>query len=240
MVNAGQTGHGALQAGVVASYSTPEVVETYRERMYAPLRQWERTLLDLVHGPAGTVVVMGCGSGREAFGLEDRDWQVIAVDVTAALLEVARAEGRARGSTIRFELTDGVHLPASDASTDAVTLWSQVLGNVPTRAGRAALMADVHRILKPGRVASFSVHDRARTFLQLQPGEIVSVNDPESGDVFVVERDGGVERLNHYFDEDEIHSLANGAGFDDIHLWHTSDLGEAWDNVYVAAVTKPR
>jgi SAM-dependent methyltransferase len=227
-----------LQDNVVRSYSVPEVVDRYRQRAAADLRRWEEALLASVMPEPGTVLVVGCGSGREAFALEDRGWTVTAVDVTPALLEVALGEARARDSEVRFELVDGVDLPLQDDAVDAVTLWSQVLNNVPTRAGRAVLMREAHRVLTPGGVVSFSVHDRIRTMARVAPEMIVSVDDPEPGDLVLLEREGGVERLNHYFDKAEITTMCTEAGFSSLQIWHTSDLGEAWNNVFVAAARK--
>jgi hypothetical protein len=67
---------------------------------------------------------------------------------------------------------------------------------------------------------------------------VVARDDPEPGDLLLQEREGGVVRLNHYFDEDEIRSLCADAGFDEPHVWHCSDLGEAFHNLYVVAATK--
>jgi SAM-dependent methyltransferase len=227
-----------LQDEIVRSYSAPEVVEQYRKRMAAGLRRWEDTILDRAHPTVGTVLVIGCGTGREAFALESRGWRVKAVDVTPALLDVARAEGGRRGSRIEFELTDGTRLPIDDDAVTAVTLWSQVLGNVPTRAGRLALMKEARRALSPGGSISFSAHDRDRTRPEISPEQIVSLDEPEVGDLVFRERQGGVARLNHYFDHDEVHTLCSGAGFEGTQIWHTSDLGEVWGNVFVVVASK--
>ena len=45
-------------------------------------------------------------------------------------------------------------------------------------------------------------------------------------------------RLNHYFDHDE--ALRSAAGFEGTRVWHTSELGEAWGNVFVVAAIKLR
>ncbi|MGE3449286.1 MAG: class I SAM-dependent methyltransferase [Microbacteriaceae bacterium] len=206
--------------------------------MTAGLRPWERALLESVHAQVGSVLVIGCGTGREAFALEGHGWTVTAIDVTPALLAIAREEATRRASSTRFELIDGARVPIADATVTAVTLWSQVLNNVPTRAGRLALLREAHRVLVPGGVVSFSVHDRDRTLPRLSPDQIVSVDEPEPGDLVLIEQEGGVRRLNHYFDDDEVQRLCSDAGFDVPRVWHSSDLGEAWDNLFVVAATK--
>src|ERR671918_1929252 len=88
-----------LQDNVVRSYSVPEVVDRYRQRAAADLRRWEEALLASVMPEPGTVLVVGCGSGREAFALEDRGWTVTAGGVHPAPPEVAPrgAPGRHSG-----------------------------------------------------------------------------------------------------------------------------------------------
>jgi ubiquinone/menaquinone biosynthesis C-methylase UbiE len=144
----------AVQDQIVRSYSAPEVVEQYRQRMMAGLRRWEEAVLERVHPEVGSVLVIGCGSGREAFALESLGWKVKAVDSTPALLDIARTEAARRGSGIEFQLTGGVRLPFDDAAVTAVTLWAQVLGNVPTRPGRVALMREASRVLSGGGTGS--------------------------------------------------------------------------------------
>ncbi len=230
----------ALQDEVVRSYSAPEVVEQYRQRMGAGLRRWEDAVLERAYPNVGSVLVVGCGTGREAFALESRGWKVKAVDVTPALLGIACAEAARRGSGIEFQLTDGVCLPLADAAVTAVTLWAQVLGNVPTRAARLALLQEARRVLSAGGTLSFSAHDRDRTLPELSPEQVVSLDEPEPGDLVLREKEGGVARLNHYFDHNEVEALCSAAGFEDIRVWHTSDLGEAWANVFVVAASKLR
>jgi SAM-dependent methyltransferase len=226
----------ALRDEVVRGYSAPGAVEHYRARMAAGLRRWEDAVLERAHPTVGSVLVIGCGTGREAFALESRGWKVKAVDVTPALLDIARAEAGRRGSGIEFELTNGLRLPIDDAAVTAVTLWSQVLGSVPTRRARLALMQEARRALCAGGAVSLSVHDRVRTMPEVSPGQIMSLDVPEPGDLVLRdEREGGAARLNHYFDHDEVHNLCSTAGFEDIQVWHTSDLGERWGNVFVAA-----
>jgi len=230
----------ALRAGVIASYSTPEAIERYRDRLGQGLRRWERTLLSTVMSEPGEVLVVGCGTGREAFALEELGWTVTGVDITPALVDIARAEAHTRHSSVRFHLIDGERFPVSSGSMHAVTLWAQVLNNVPTHSGRVNLMREACRVLAPGSAATFSVHDRALTLTEVDPDRIVSTDEPEAGDLFVLDPDTGIAGLNHYFDEGEVRRLCAEAGFDVLDLAHTSDLGESWGNVFVGTALKSR
>lgn len=220
------------------SYSTPAAVDKYRSRAGEGLRTWEAAVVRQ-HLPAnGVVLVLGCGAGREAFALEERGYSVTGADVASALMEVARALARERDSAVRFELVDGHTLPFGEATFDAVTLWSQLLGNVPGATGRLSLLREARRVLRRGGVLSLSAHDRGRTMPLVQADALVSTDEPEPGDLYLREEDESTTRYWHYFSPDELRDLCARAGFDGPLVVHTSDLGQQWDSVLVAVCVK--
>jgi SAM-dependent methyltransferase len=224
----------ALKAQVRDSYATPEALAVYRQRVDQGLRIWEAAVVRQ-HFPArGRVLTLGCGAGRESFALEQLGYDTTGADISRPLLAIATEIGRQRGHRAAFSLIDGEVLPFGDGAFDVVTLWAQMLDNVPSRAGRLALMREVHRILRPGGLATCSVHDDERTRPQLDPASIVSAEVPEPGDLVLYEPREAATRYCHLFRRDELADLARDAGFRDLLIRHTSDLGESWNNVFVA------
>lgn len=231
--------HGDLLRGVIEGYSTDEKIAFYRDRAREGFRRWEEAVLAAHMPNPGRVVVVGCGTGRESFALEELGWDVLGVDVTPRMIDVAREDARARGSRTRFGVTDGTlnDVEVEDA-VDAVTLWAQLLNNVVGADGRALVLKNVHRLLRPGGVVSLSVHDRDRTLPKIEPERLISIDDPEPGDV-ITAYDVTGPSFNHYVTEAELRSMLAVAGFVDIELLHTDDLGERWDNVFVAVCRRP-
>jgi SAM-dependent methyltransferase len=226
------------RAAVIAqlrdSYSTPQALAIYRQRVDQGLRIWE-TAVVRQHFPArGRVLTLGCGAGRETFALEQLGYDTSGVDVSRPLLDIAAEIARARGHRASLSLVDGDILPFVDRAFDVVTLWAQMLGDVPSRAGRLALLREVRRVLGPAGLATCSVHDDAHTRPELAPADIVSADSPEPGDLVIHERREAATRYRHLFTRDELLDLTQGAGFNDVRIVHTSDLGEAWGNVFVA------
>ncbi len=215
-------------------YSTNEKIDFYRERARDGLRGWEQAVVAAHMPTPGRALVVGCGTGRESFALEALGWEVIGVDVTPRMVEVARELGARRGSRTRFAVTDGtLDDVVLDGPVDAVTLWAQVLNNVVGARGRARLLANAYRLLRPGGVISLSVHDCDRTLPKIEPDRLVSINEPEPGDV-ITAYDVTGPSYNHYVSESELRSMLASAGFVDADVLHTDDLGESWDNVFVA------
>ena len=108
-----------------------------------------------------------------------------------------------------------------------------MLDNVPSHGGRVALLREVRRVLRMGGLATYSVHDDERTRPTLESAVVVSADSPERGDLVLHERREDAVRYVHYFARDELLGLAHDAGFAGSTICHTSDLGEAWDNVFV-------
>jgi SAM-dependent methyltransferase len=96
---------------------------------------------------AARIIDYGCGYGRITALVQQQGFpNVEGVDISAHLI------GRARQShpTLKFRvLPHPPALPCPDASVDAVLLFA-VLTCIPTDAGQRNLVAELHRVLRPG------------------------------------------------------------------------------------------
>ncbi|MGY0459856.1 class I SAM-dependent methyltransferase [Kitasatospora sp. cg17-2] len=103
--------------------------------------------------PAAALLDYGCGYGRLAgdlLGLGFRD--IEGVDVAPGLIARARAEQPAARFTV---LTDPPRLDRPDGSYDAAFLFA-VLTCVPDDDAQRALVAELHRVLRPGGLLHLS------------------------------------------------------------------------------------
>jgi ubiquinone/menaquinone biosynthesis C-methylase UbiE len=97
-----------------------------------------------------TVLDLGSGAGIDCF-LASRQvgpsGRVIGVDMTPEMIERARANQRAGGyDNVEFRLGEIEALPVADSSVDVVI--SNCVLNLST--DKARVLADVHRVLRPG------------------------------------------------------------------------------------------
>ena len=226
--------HDALRQTVVERYSSPVDVECYRRRVAEGLREWERRVVGRDMRPS-SVLCIGCGGGRESFALEALGYEVTGMDMVAAQVESARAAARERHSTARFLVYDGKRLPFADQSFGAVTMWSQVLGNVPGASSRLALLCETRRVLSAGGVLSLSVHERAKTLALLESSgdRYRYPEEGEPGDLLIEAPSGG-ECYWHYFHADELEGICRDAGYREVKINTSGDLGQEWDNLLVA------
>jgi len=99
--------------------------------------------------PDMEVLEFGCGTGTTAIHHAPHVKHILATDVSAKMLEIARRKADAAGVTnVTFQQVDIDDLDVPDASVDVV-MGHSILHLVEDR---DAVIAKVHRMLKPGGV----------------------------------------------------------------------------------------
>jgi len=114
-----------------------------------------RTLLLLAGDVAGRDVCdLGCGEGHLARALAGRGVRVVGVDLSARLLEIARARTADAGVAVTYVCDDAQALTALPAGAFDAVLCSLALMDI---ADLAAVYAAVARVLRPGGRFAFAV-----------------------------------------------------------------------------------
>jgi 2-polyprenyl-6-hydroxyphenyl methylase/3-demethylubiquinone-9 3-methyltransferase len=91
---------------------------------------------------------LGCGYGRVALRMATCCAEVVAIDVTPASIELARALAAEQRLPCRFEVMDALALAFPDASFDAVACVQN--GICAFRVDTQDLVAEALRVLRPG------------------------------------------------------------------------------------------
>ena len=128
----------------------------------------------------------GCGTGNYTRALAHQVGRVTAVDLSPAMLAVARAklEAEATAGRVRFQEGSITDLPLAEASLDGV-MFNQVLhhledGADPTYPGHGRAVREAFRVLKPGGVVVINVctHEQLEQgfwYYDLIPGALDAV-----------------------------------------------------------------
>ena len=227
-----------LKVSVLACNSTNEDIKIFGKRSFEGLRKWERSIVDRFMTP-GKVLSIGCGGGREVFALEKCGYEITGIDVSKEQIEGAKKARDEINSTAQFTLYDGRQIPFGNSYFDAITLWSQVIGNVPGAEQRLSLIWECYRVLDKDGILSLSAHNIERTMPRLRESgtEFVELEGGDQGDLLLKMHDG-LQCYWHYFTQKELRDLCCDAGFG-IALESTSEqLGQEWDNLDIVVCKK--
>jgi SAM-dependent methyltransferase len=130
------------------------------------LREADARLLGEVRGRR--VLELGCGAAAAARWLATEGAQVAAMDLSAGMLRHAVAGAERTGVRVPLVQADALALPFQDA---AFSIVCTAFGAVPFVADSAAVMREVHRVLRPGGRWVFSVTHPMRWIFLDDPGE---------------------------------------------------------------------
>ena len=125
------------------------IAERYAADPIKDMAGYERTLerTAALLNPTDSVVEIGCGTGTTALRLAPSVSRIIASDVSPAMIAIARKKAEAQGcANVTFEAR-AAEEPGGPAGLHDAVLAFNVLHLV---ADRAAVLAEAHRLLKPG------------------------------------------------------------------------------------------
>lgn len=109
----------------------------------------------------GTLVDLGCGTGRLLLPFARRGFRCLAVDLSPPMLEVVRQKAARQGLVIDRVLANLVQLDClRDEMADYVLCMFSTLGMIRGRPNRRQVLRHMARILRPGGTLVLHVHNR--------------------------------------------------------------------------------
>jgi len=117
----------------------------------------------------GSVLDLGCGTGRHLTALARNGHPCTGVDLSWPMLEIARAKAAAAVGEIRdasaplprlLQANLRAPLPFQDGSFDNAICMFSTLGLIPSTAERLAFVKEVRRVIRPGGSFILHVHNR--------------------------------------------------------------------------------
>jgi arsenite methyltransferase len=209
----------------------------YERRMLEELATVRDKVLDNAGLASGeSVLDVGCGNGLIAFGALERDANVVFADISRALLDDCRQLAADAGIADRCRFVEATATEldeVEDESIDAVTTRS-VLIYVKNK---ERAFAEFHRVLRPdGRISLFEPINRFGMAQRRETWgyDVNGVRDlmDRLREVYASRQPADDPMLD--FDERDLVSLAEGAGFFPIHLEYRADIeppeARNWDS----------
>ena len=160
----------APDLGVAAySFGDAQLLAGFTEELHGVLHKFVT--------PTGDILDFGCGAGRVAGVLAGAARSVTGVDVSAAMLDLARA----RVPEARFLLVDGGPLPFADASFDVVLAIDSFPFLVQTGTIKPQL-AEIARVMRPQArllVCNWTYGDPAEIDAHIAASPLMLLRGPE-------------------------------------------------------------
>ena len=117
--------------------------------MTLPLIRVRDRVVDFADAGAGSVVLdVATGTGQQAFAFAKRGYDVIGIDITESMLEIAQKHNKDR--LVRFEVADATRLRFDENSFDASCI-SFALHDMPLLI-REKVLQEMVRVTKPNGV----------------------------------------------------------------------------------------
>lgn len=127
--------------------------------MTVPLVRVRNQVVDFVNaGKGSTVLDVATGTGQQAFAFAKRGYDVIGVDLTKSMLDIARKHNK--GGFVKFEAADATHLRFEENRFD-VSCISFALHDMPLRI-REKVLQEMVRVTKPGGIIVIVDYDLPR------------------------------------------------------------------------------
>lgn len=143
-------------------YSGKGIVEHYAQAT-EELGLWASEESVFCHwlSSARHILELGCGTGRIAFGLEERGSPPgVGVDLSPEMVERARELGQARGTAWTFRVADVTRLPFDGDRFDAAIFGFNGLMHIAGRDQRRRALSEIRRVCQPGAPLIFTAHDQ--------------------------------------------------------------------------------
>lgn len=116
----------------------------------------EEAFRRFAEGPVRTVLDLGCGTGNHALALAAREYRPVGVDLSPAMLEIARQKATAAGRFIPFIAGD-IRSFEVEGQFDAAVFMFAVLGYLTETADVLRALKRARAAIRTGGVLAFDV-----------------------------------------------------------------------------------
>lgn len=140
---------------IVEYYSSEELYERYTEEATRGLLEKEQTVVERYFEPHGTVLDVGCGTGRTTAALRNSGFDVVGVDITPRYVDTAAGFF----PDLELGVADATSLPFTDDCFEHVLFSFNGIDHLAPEEVRLDVFHEVRRVLEPGGLFAFSTHN---------------------------------------------------------------------------------
>lgn len=150
----------------VLNYFDSDSVVNHYAQAAARLGLWEseEKIFTRVFEQSDSLLELGCGAGRIAFGLHELGYtNLMATDYSREMIKRARHLSTLLEYNVPLRIADATDLEFEDNVFDGAIFGFNGLMQIPQAAQREQALSEIFRVIRPGAWFVFSSHDRDRS-----------------------------------------------------------------------------
>ncbi|MEM1221408.1 MAG: class I SAM-dependent methyltransferase [Verrucomicrobiota bacterium] len=147
---------------VLDFFSSDAIVDFYADAS-ARVGLWrsEEKILKRLFEKEDSILELGCGAGRVAFGLYELGYRnLLSTDYSPQMIKRARHLAKILEYPIPFRVCDATELEFEDAIFEGAIFTFNGLMQIPKAERRLVALKEIWRVLRPGAWFFFTTHDR--------------------------------------------------------------------------------
>lgn len=146
-------------------FESSAIVEDYAKAARG-LGLWrsEEKLFTRVFDREDSLLELGCGAGRIAFGLNEFGYKnLLAIDYSKEMIKQARHLAKLLEYSVPFRVADATDLEFEDEVFDGAIFGFNGLMQIPQEVQREKALKEIFRVIRRGAWFVFTTHDRERS-----------------------------------------------------------------------------
>jgi len=152
-----------LQEEIIEEFSSPVVEEKYLNIAENGLWESEKKLIEKYFTKGSSILDVGCGSGRTTIPLHEAGYQVVGLDITPKMIQIAKKVANSKNLDIKYQIGDATKLQLESNSLDNALFANNGWTQIPGKENRLQALKEIHRILKKGGHFIFTANKRYYT-----------------------------------------------------------------------------
>jgi len=152
-----------MDYATILNYFDAESVVDHYAQAAARLGLWhsEEMILTRIFDPSDSLLELGCGAGRIAFGLHELGYlNIMASDYSREMIQRARHLSTLLEYNLPLRVCDATDLEFEDNVFDGAIFGFNGLMQIPQASRREQALSEIFRVIRPGAWFVLTTHDR--------------------------------------------------------------------------------